>query len=123
MVLEVVYQFLPVPTIISKFMEWVIILFILVFSDVLIAHSIEFKKLLILSLIAYLITPFALDIAPVSYPFTLLVPLILWIILSEILLREASVKQKAIIATLAYITYLILTFLNVPIYVRAVIGI
>lgn len=114
---------LSVSNIASFFIQWIIILFILVFSDAIIAHSIEFKKLLIISILSYLAIPLIVRFSPIHFMYDFIIlPLVAWIIISEILLREATIKQKAMIASLGYIIYLILLQINLPYLIYSLLG-
>ncbi|GEM_PF-2048597 len=85
-------------------------------ADKIIAHQIEAKHSLILAVLAYFITPLVLSFAAISIPFAgIIVPLIVWIILGQILLRQtAGFVPKVKVAAVAFVIYFILTFVGLP---------
>lgn len=90
----------------------------IVISDKVIAHEIEIKHALLMSIAAYFLIPIVvaaiLIIQVISYPFNLalawILPLIVWIILGEVVLHGADRKAKLGIAVVAFIVYVIVDF-------------
>ena len=91
----------------------------LVIADKVIAHSIDAKRLLIMSIVALFITPIvgALVLGYVSIPIVVssyLLPLVVWIILGEILIKETGMKAKLKLIVVAFVVYLILSTFAAP---------
>jgi hypothetical protein len=64
-----------------------------------------------MALLAYFLTPLISGmINIVTVPFVL--PLIIWIILGEIMLKDIEIKKKAMVAIVAYVIFLLMTFLG-----------
>lgn len=88
-------------------------------ADKIIAHNVQTKHAIIMALLAYFVTPLLLTglaLAGINLGATLavyIIPLIVWIALGEILL-DADVKTKAIVAIIAFVIYMILSFIGVP---------
>ncbi len=96
----------------------------LVIADKFIAHNIDAKRLLIIAIVALFVTPVAGSFlfAMVSLPAAIgayALPLIVWIILSEILL-SSDLMTKLKVAVVGYVVYLILTITVAP-YLFAII--
>ena len=109
---------------ISFIIQWIVILFALAFSDAIIEHNIEFKRLTIISFLSYLITPLVLMYSPIVFMYDFIImPLVVWIILGEILLREATIKQRALITIIGYVIYYFLLIINVPYMIHSLIPI
>ena len=91
----------------------------LVIADKVIAHSIDAKRLLIMSIVALFVTPIvgALVLGYVAIPIVVssyLLPLVVWIILGEILIKEAGMKAKLKVIVVAFIVYLVLSTFAAP---------
>ncbi|MBS3056518.1 MAG: hypothetical protein J4473_03740 [Candidatus Aenigmarchaeota archaeon] len=92
----------------------------IIVADKIIAHKIEAKRALILAFIAYFAVPVAVFlISPIitslGVPeivnmifFAYMLPLIIWIVLSELII-DAGIKEKLIIAGIAFAIYTVLT--------------
>lgn len=90
----------------------------LVLSDTVIAHGIEAKRLLIMSLVALFIAPIAGSflsgyIVLSSFVFAYAVPLAVWIILGEVLLT-ADMMTKVKVAAVGFVVYIILSLTVAP---------
>ncbi len=109
---------------ISFIIQWIVILFALAFSDAIVEHNIEFKRLAIISFLSYLVTPLILMYSPIVFMYDFIImPLVVWIILGEILLREATIKQRALITIIGYAIYYFLLRINVPYMIHSLIPI
>jgi len=98
---------------------WLIILL----SDEVIGHQIEAKRALILAAIAYFASPLILAFLPLSIPYAgLLMPLVVWIVLGEVLLRAYGTTNRLKIAVLAFVIFTILNFLGIPGLIAAAIA-
>jgi hypothetical protein len=118
MALEVLGSVIPTTAggAIALIVQIAIIWIVVMLSDKFIAHKIEAKRSLILAVLAYFISPLLLAFGGITIPFAgLIVPLIVWLVLGEILLRagyKLSIRLK--VAAVAWIMYLILNLLGVP---------
>ena len=87
----------------------------IVISDKFLNHNITVKNSAIMVVIAYLIMPYvmiAIDML-ISIPSIvsfILVPLIIWIILGEMLLKDFKFTSKLNVSMIAFITYLLLEY-------------
>ncbi len=87
----------------------------IVISDKFLNHNITVKNSAIMVVIAYLIMPYvmiAVDML-ISIPSIvsfILVPLIIWIILGEMLLKDFKFTSKLNVSMIAFITYLLLEY-------------
>ncbi len=112
MVLEQIFSSLPsVGGIISLLINVIITAIAIMIADKVITHEIEAKHSLIMAFIAYFLLPLGLSylitFVPVVSAIAFILPLVVWIILGEILLKADS-KQKAIVAVIAYAVNLLL---------------
>ena len=105
---------------ISMLIEAIIVFVVLLILDEVIIHQLEVKKsfimALVVSIISYFVIPFVIAYIPFisAMPFLYyIIPLIVWIILGELLL-EGEMKQKLIVAVIAFVVYTILTFIGLP---------
>ncbi|MBI4170384.1 MAG: hypothetical protein HY514_01725 [Candidatus Aenigmarchaeota archaeon] len=102
---------LSVGGIISLVVNVIVTAIAIMIADKIITHEIEIKHSLIMAFIAYFILPLALSylivFVPVISTIAIILPLIVWIILGEVLLK-ADRKQKAIVAIIAYAVNLLL---------------
>ena len=98
-------QFLSIGGIISLIVNVIVTAIAIMIADKLISHEISVKNSFIMAFIVYLILPlilsFAVGFVPEIAAFFVILPLIAWIILGEIMLK-AGMKQKAIVAIIAY---------------------
>lgn len=105
---------LTVGGILGLLINVIIITIILAVADKFIAHEMSIKNSFIMALIAYLVVPLLLGFANIAFAFaSIIIPLIVWIILGEILLK-GSRKGKMMAAGIAFVVYLLLTFAGVP---------
>ena len=99
----------------------VIITVILSLADKFLAHEMSLRNSLIMALIAYLVVPVILSFANISFAFaSYIIPLVVWIILGEILLKGGR-KGRLMAAAVAFIAYLVLTFAGVPFLIASLI--
>jgi len=105
---------LTISGVISLLIQVFIGFVVIIFVDKLIAHEIEAKHAIIMSVGAYFIAPIflsILSIVGIVIPFGfVIIPLIVWIILGEILL-EADFKSKFIVTVIAFSIYFVLIHL------------
>jgi len=104
---------LSIGGIIGLLVNVVIITIILAIADKLIAHEMSIKNSFIMALIAYLVVPIVLAFANITFAFSnYVIPLVVWIILGEVLLKGDR-KGKLIAAAVAFIIYLVLMLVGV----------
>ena len=111
-------------SVIGFFVNVIIIFLVIVLADEVIAHNFEIKKTFLMSVIAYLLIPVALIFLPFYIPFGFyLIPLIVWVLLSELLLVGERSK-KAIVGIIAFVVYILLynQFINIPEIISSFIG-
>ena len=98
-------SFLSIGGIVSLVVNVIVTAIAIMIADKVIAHEINFKHSLIMAVIAYLVVPLAISFAVLYVPaiaiVSIILPLVAWIILGEILL-SSDMKQKAIVAIIAY---------------------
>lgn len=92
--------------------------FVILIVDKVVAHNLEAKHALIMSIVALFITPVAGAFAAtyIALPgivFAYVLPLAVWIIIGEILL-EADTTTKLKVIVIAFAIYLVLSFLAAP---------
>lgn len=116
MVLEIFASILSLGAILALIINVVIITIVLVIVDKIIAHDVSPKRSLLMGFIAYFLVPIALGLAATAIALPgwafLFLPLVAWAALGEILLK-GSAKQKLIVAIVAWIVYLALTYAGV----------
>ena len=97
--------------------EMIVIFTAIILSDKFIGHSFEPKNVLIMSILAYFLTPITQSFLSsfVSIRFGLqLFPLVVWLILGEIFLKkDADMKTKLKVALLAFVIYEILSLTGI----------
>jgi hypothetical protein len=112
---------IPIPLsvggVVGFLIDALLIFIVLLIADMIISHGIEPKRSLIMSLVAYFITPIVsyFIATAVSLPLEImlyLIPLVVWIALAEVLL-EHDTMEKLKIAVLAFVVYIILIFAGV----------
>jgi hypothetical protein len=128
MALEILASFIPtsVGGAIGLLVQILIIWVVVMLADKIIAHQIQAKHSLILAVLAYFLSPLVLAFAAISIPFAgIIVPLIVWIVLGEVLLRGYSggAVARLKVAAIAFVIYLILNMVGVPGMIAAAIGI
>lgn len=112
-----------VATLVNALLAFVVILVI----DKVIAHNLEPKKALIISLVALFLTPvlgaFAASyIALPDLVFAYVMPLLVWVVLGEILL-EGDMTAKLKVMVIAFIVYIVLSFTVAPMLLSFVSGV
>ncbi len=101
-------------TLISAIIVWIILIIV----NKIIAHNVGAKRAFILAFVALFITPIAASFIATAVALPALVaiyviPLIVWIILGEALLKGGTVKQKLKVIVVAFVVYIILTMIGV----------
>ncbi|MBS3053834.1 MAG: hypothetical protein J4469_05020 [Candidatus Aenigmarchaeota archaeon] len=121
---------LTIPGIVTMFVNSLLAFIVVVLSDKVISHNLELKRASIVSGVALFITPVvgalvagytALPIALSSIIFAYVLPLLVWIVLGEILLRS-DMKTKLKVMVVAFVAYFILNFTVGPIILGFVSG-
>lgn len=108
---------LTVGGIVADIVSMLIIFAALVIADKIIAHSVDAKRLLIMSVIAFFVAPIvgSLIAGYIAIPFIgYILPLIVWIILGELLIKEADMKTKLKVIIVAFIVYILLSMFVAP---------
>ena len=92
--------------------------FVVMVADLIMAHQMEAKRIFLMSIVSYFLVPIvvlavglfmSLPGAVAGY----VVPLVVWIILGEVLLKS-EFKKKALVAVIAFVLNLILTMFLLP---------
>ena len=115
-----VLSFMPMTLggIIATLVNVLIIFLALVIADKIIAHNAGVKRLLIMALIAFFLAPIlgSLIAGYVAIPYVgLILPLVVWIILGELLIKEADMKTKLKVVVVAFVIYTFLSLYLTPI--------
>jgi len=117
---------LSIGGIVGLLVNVIIIFIVIVIADKVIAHEIEPKKSFIMALIAYLVVPLIFGVVistGISIPYLIyILPLIAWIILSQIMLK-AEMKKKLIVAVVAFVIYTALNLVGVPMMISGLVPI
>ena len=106
--------------IIATLVNVLIIFLALVIADKVIAHNVNVKRLLIMALIAFFLAPIigSLIAGYVAIPYIgLILPLIVWIILGELLIKEADMKTKLKVVVVAFVVYTFLSLCLTPVII------
>jgi len=112
----------PVSSVVSLLIETFLVAAAISLSSAVIAHRIEFKRIIIMAVLAYFLTPLICGmINVVAIPFVM--PLLIWIVLGEVMLKDIDVKKKAMVAILAYVIFLAATLLGLQSAVISLLGI
>lgn len=114
-----VLSFVPMTLggIVATLINVLIIFLALVIADKVIAHNINVKRLLIMALIAFFLTPIvgSLIAGYIAIPYLgLILPLIVWVILGELLIKEADMKTKLKVVVVAFVVYTFLSLYLTP---------
>lgn len=112
------FQF-PLSGIVSLIINWAVITISLVLANYAISHQIDIKKIPIMGIVAYVLSPIFTSILNPFVPLEVsyILPLILWIILGEFMLKEEmDLKKRALIAVLGYIIFISLSYLNIQMF-------
>lgn len=117
-----VLSFVPMTLggIIATLVNVLIIFLALVIADKVIAHNVNMKRLLIMALIAFFLVPIlgSLIAGFATIPFIgLILPLVVWIILGELLIREADMKTKLKVVVVAFVVYTFLSMYLTPVII------
>ena len=106
----------PVASITALIVESALITLAIALADFAISHGIELKRILMMSGLAYLLVPIVGSLLGSYLPaLTIyLLPLLVWVILGEIFLKELDFRKKAIVAGLGYIIFLIFGIIQLP---------
>ena len=117
-----VLSFMPMTLggIIATLVNVLIIFLALVIADKVIAHNVNVKRLLIMALIAFFLAPIigSLIAGYVAIPYIgLILPLIVWIILGELLIKEADMKTKLKVVVVAFVVYTFLSLYLTPVII------
>ena len=98
---------------------WIVVLL----SARLVSSSVGAKRAFVLAFLAYFIPPLLFTFLNIAIPFAyFIIPLIVWIILSELLLRDNSFGARIKIAVVAFVIYLILQFIGLPGMIIGLVG-
>lgn len=114
---------LTIPGIVTMFVNSLLAFVVVVLSDKVISHNLELKRASIVSGVALFITPVlgalvasytALPVYLSGIIFAYVLPLLVWIVLGEILLKS-DMKTKLKVMVIAFAAYMILNFTVGPI--------
>jgi hypothetical protein len=111
---------LSISYIIATFISAIIAFIVIVISDKIIAHNIDIKHSFIMAIIALFVGPIVgaliVTYANVAIPFfsSIILPLILWIILGEVLLKEGGMITKLKVIIIAFVVFEILELYVFP---------
>lgn len=117
MALEILSSLIPtsIGGVVALLIQIAIIWGVVVLADKIIAHQIEPKRSAILAVLAYFVSPLVLAFAAISIPFAgIIVPLVVWIVLGEVLLRAYGFTSRIKVAAVAFVIYFLLNLLGVP---------
>lgn len=117
---------LTIPGIVASFVSSLIAGLVIIVADKLVAHNIEAKHAMMISGIALFITPilgaFAADYTALpGFVFSYLLPLAVWVVLGELLLKSDRVA-KLKVAAIAFLAYTALSITVTPMIISAVSG-
>ena len=106
--------------IVALLVNTVIAFIALVIADKLIAHNIDAKRLFIIAFVALFLTPIvgALLLSSLALPAVVsgyLFPFIVWLILGELLIKEADMKTKLKVVVVAFVVWIILSMFLAPV--------
>lgn len=105
----------PVSSMVFLAVDCLLVMVAIIVSDMIISHGIEIKKVVIMSLIAYIFAPiFGSLLSPyIAIQIPYLLPLLFWIIVGEFLLNDLELKKRALVAALGFIIYLLMTYIGI----------
>jgi len=111
---------LSVGGVVAVLVNTVIAFVALVIADKLIAHNIDAKRLFIIAFVALFLTPIvgALLLSSLALPAVVsgyLFPFIVWLILGELLIKEADMKTKLKVVVVAFVVWIILSMFLAPV--------
>ena len=110
---------LSVGGVIALLLNSVIAFIALVIADKVIAHNVDVKHLFIMSIVALFVTPIigGLVLGYLAIPTVVssyLLPLVVWIALGEVLIKEADMKTKLKVVIVGFIAYIVLSIFLAP---------
>jgi len=109
--LAVFSSLLSIGGIISLLINVVLTAVVIMILDKVIAHEIEPKHSLVMAFLAYFVAPLLISVAvqfvPIIALLGVVLPLIVWMLLGQVLLK-ADMKQKAIVAIVAFVANMFL---------------
>ncbi|MFH1421053.1 MAG: hypothetical protein ABIG30_03790 [Candidatus Aenigmatarchaeota archaeon] len=120
---------LPIPLTIggaiSLAITAILMIIAIVIADYIISHNTNIKHSAIMAFGAYFLTPLIISAIGLAGYFDRLValyviPLVVWIILGELLLK-ADAKKKAVIAIIAFAIYAVMNYFGVPFMIASMI--
>ncbi|MBI2233127.1 MAG: hypothetical protein HYU56_04355 [Candidatus Aenigmarchaeota archaeon] len=121
---------LTIPGIVTMFVNSLLAFIVVVLSDKVISHNLELKRASIVSGVALFITPVvgalvagytALPVSLSGIIFAYVLPLLVWIVLGEILLKS-DMKTKLKVMAIAFVAYIVLSFTVAPVLLGVVSG-
>lgn len=110
--------FAVVPTsvagIVGLLVSTAVIFIAILLSDAIIGHEMEMKQILVMSFLAYFLTPLAQALLARYIPVVgfVLMPLLVWFVLGQIILKKDAVTNMKI-AVVAFIIYQILLYTKI----------
>ena len=110
---------LSVGGIVALLVNALIVFVALVIADKIIAHSIDAKRLLIMSIISLFLAPIVGILLASYVPLpgmvsAYAVPLLVWIILGELLIKEADFRTKLKVIVVGFLAYILLSIFAAP---------
>ncbi len=121
---------LTIPGIVTMFVNSMLAFMVVVLSDKVISHNLELKRASIVSGVALFITPVvgalvagytALPLYLSGILFAYVLPLLVWIVLGEFLLKS-DMKTKLKVMVIAFVAYIVLSFTVAPVLLGVVSG-
>ena len=108
---------LTVGGVVVLLVDSVIAFLALVIADKMIAHNVNPKRLFIISIVSLFLTPIVAGVLPTlpGLVSAYLLPLIVWLVLGELLIKEADMKTKLKVVVVAFIAYIILSIFLAPV--------
>ena len=109
---------------IALLIQVVIISLVIVALDYVIQHEINIKSAFIIAFASYFLTiiaVLALGLANYVDPLVAgyVLPLVVWVALGEVLIKEGDAKKKAIVAGAAFVVYTVLNALGVIVIISS----
>ena len=122
----------PISSIIALFVESSFISLSVYIADFIIAHGIEAARIRIMSIVANVLVPVVFSLLLEMFPILLfqrdyssiigyVLPVIVWIVLGELFLRDLDFKKKAMIAVLGYGLFLFFNAIHLQAIIHSVI--
>jgi len=109
-------QFLNVGYVVSTLLSALVAWIAIMISNKVIAHNVDAKRGLVMSIIALFIVPIigAFIALPIPFFGAYILPLIVWIILGEVLLRGEGATTKLKVVIVAFVVYILLSIFVAP---------